>query len=463
MDATRKNAGRETGATDQTRGSGLLLAAVLACLAPAGCAGRPSCDRACVSRKVEARFGQRVGSTPLPGKILLPEGIEAGRPLAEDQAVLLALWNNAAFHEALVELDLTRADLVQAGLLPNPEFFYSWPIPDRAFRYLFDFPIESLWLRPIRLKAAAAENERACGKVTQLALDLIRDTRVAYTDLRLAQDQVRVAERSVELRKGVFDLAETRLTAGDASPLEVSTARIDALQAEQDVTRARYEVDAVQERLRNFTGLSGFGFPLATDPTPFEPRTAAPVDQLVAEAVATRPDAAAASLAAAAAAERVRVSKLSWFRLLGIMDATSGNPVNTPGPAVRLTLPIFSQGQGIRARAEAEFVQLDRRRQTVHDLIVQDVRTAFARYHQARAELDLVRGKTRPEVEDAIRRVETAYKEGNVTYLIVLEANRQLITTYGREAQLAADLRRAWAELERAVGRRLGEDTVVPR
>lgn len=434
----------------------VLAGVAIACLA-AGCATPPACDRACVSRKVEDRFGQPVGDGPRPDRVLVPEGIEAGRPLAEDQAVLLALWNNAAFHEALVELDLTRADLVQAGLLPNPEVFYSFPVPDRVFRYLIDFPIESLWLRPARIKASAAENARACERVTQLALDLIRDTRLAYADLRLARDLMRVAERSVELRGRVAELAEARLKAGDASPLEVSAARIDVLLTTQELTRARYEVAAVGERLRNLTGLSGFGFPLATDDAPFDPRTDVPVDQLVADAVATRPDAAAAAHAVEAAAERVRVTRLGlgWFRLLGILDATSGSPGNTLGPAFRVTLPIFNQGQGLKARAEAEFLQLDRRRQTVHNQVVQDVRTAFARYQQARAELDLVRGKTRPEVEDAIRRVEAAYKEGNVTYLIVLEANRQLITTYAREAQLAADLRRAWAELERGVGRRL--------
>jgi cobalt-zinc-cadmium efflux system outer membrane protein len=433
------------------------LGTTLICLALAGCATPPACDRSSVSQKVEGRFGQSVGACAWPDRVFVPDGIEAGRPLAEDQAVLLALWNNAAFHEALVELDLTRADLIQAGLLTNPEFFYSFPVSGRDFRYLFDLPIEALWLRPVRLKAAAAENARACERVTQLALDLIRDTRQAYADLRLAQDQVRVAERAVELRGGIAKLAETRLAAGDASPLDVSTARIDALQAGQDLTRARYEVTAVQERLRNLTGLSEFGFPLVTDTAPFDARTETPVDQLVAEAVATRPDAVAAALAAQAAAERVRVARRSWFRLFGILDATSGDPVNTFGPAFRVTLPIFNQGQGLTARAEAEHLQLDRRRQTVHNQIVQDVRTAYARYQQARAELDLVREKTRPEVETAIRRAEAAYKEGNATYLIVLEANRQLITTLAREAQLAADLRRAWAELERAVGRRVGD------
>lgn len=427
----------------------------LVCLVLIGCTHRPDCDRSSVSQKVERLFGQTVGAGPQPNRVLVPEGIEAGKPLAEDQAVLLALWNNAAFHEALVELDLTRADLVQAGLLPNPEFFYSWPVPDRAFRYLFDLPIEAVWLRPFRLKAAAAENARACDRLTQLALDLIRDTRVAFTDLRLAQDQLKVAEWAVTLREGIAGLVETRLKAGDASQLELSTARVDALQAAQDVVRARYEVTAVGERLRNLTGLSGFNFPLTADSTPFDQHTEIPVEQLVADAVATRPDVVAADQAARAAGERVRIAKLGWFRFLGILDATSGNPVHTPGPAVRFTVPIFNHGQGLVARATAEFEMLDRRRLTLHNLVVQDVRTAHARYRQARAELDLLRGKTRPEVEVAIRRAETAYKEGHATYLIVLEANRQLITTFAREAQLVSDLRRAWAELERGVGRRL--------
>ena len=437
--------------------------AVVAVSVAAGCAtSPPACDRACVSQKVEGRFGQTVGSGPCPDRVAVPDGLAAGKPLTEEQAVHLALWNNAAFHEAAAEVDVTRADLVQAGLLANPEFFYSFPIAGRDFRYLFDLPIEAIWLRPVRLRVAEAENHRACERVTQLALDLIRDTRLAFTDLTLAQNQARVAERAVELRGNVAKLADTRLAAGDASPLEASTARIDALLAAQDLTRATTEVTAVQERLRNLTGLSGYGFPLAADPAPFDPRTDLSADQLVTEAVASRPDVLAAAAAVRAADERVRVAELGWFRLLGILDATSGDRSHNFGPAFRVTLPLFNQGQGLKAIAAAQRDQIDRRRLTVHNQVVQDVRTAHARYHQARAELDQLRAKTRPEVEGTIRQAETAFKEGNATYLIVLEANRQLIATYAREAQLAADLRRAWAELERAVGRRLLVGPAVP-
>ena len=40
-----------------------------------------------------------------------------------------------------------------------------------------------------------------------------------------------------------------------------------------------------------------------------------------------------------------------------------------------------------------------------------------------------------------LHRAEAAYKLGSVTYLLVLESNRQLIDTYAREALLNADLR----------------------
>jgi cobalt-zinc-cadmium efflux system outer membrane protein len=99
----------------------------VAALAAGGCATPPGCDRGCVSRSVEARFGHGVGPPAHPNDVIVPEGLADGRPLAEDEVVWLALWNNALFREALVEVDLTRADLVQAGLLPNPEFVYSWP------------------------------------------------------------------------------------------------------------------------------------------------------------------------------------------------------------------------------------------------------------------------------------------------------------------------------------------------
>src|SRR5262245_39195648 len=102
----------------------LLIAGLLA-----GCAADASrYDRALVSREVESRTGFDLGPGGRPGESALPPGVDPGDGLEEDEAVEIALWNNAPFQEALAQLGFARADLVEAGLLRNPVLSLLFPI-----------------------------------------------------------------------------------------------------------------------------------------------------------------------------------------------------------------------------------------------------------------------------------------------------------------------------------------------
>src|SRR5262249_34973580 len=95
-------------------GIGVLIAGLLA-----GCVGPPEAwDRAAVSHRLQERTGFPVVGAHPPDHIATPPELQPGQKLGEEGAVLVALWNNAAFQELLTELEITRADLVQAGLLP---------------------------------------------------------------------------------------------------------------------------------------------------------------------------------------------------------------------------------------------------------------------------------------------------------------------------------------------------------
>ncbi len=432
----------------------LVVAGVVALV---GCHSAPHApDRGTVSADLTLRTGYTVPTCPVPGEITLPPAASFDDGLTEDEAVAVALWNNAAFQELLTDLGLTRGDLIQAGLLPNPEFQFTFAIPDRPFRYAFDFAIESLWLRPIRVKAAAGEADRTASRLAQAGLDLMRDTRQAYADVVLANERVRVAGEGVTFRGKIAELAAARQKAGDISPQEAATAKIDALQAEQDAARVGYDVPVLAERLRNLMGVGRYRGPLRLDPSPAPPCGTFDVDALTADALATRPDAMAATQAVAAAQERVRIAKLGWVRVLGIGDATSGRRNgNELGPGLRVTIPLFNRNEGGIARAEAELERAVRNRQTVANQIVLDVQRAYQQYQQACAEREVLLTKVRPEVDENVRRAQAAYREGNVPYQIALETTRQLLDSLLREAVLTGDLRRAWAELERSAGRRL--------
>ncbi len=421
-----------------------------------GCQTAPHApDRATVAAHLTQRVGHTIPAHTGPAQVTLPPGAAFEDGITEDEAVAVALWNNAAFQELLVDLGIARSDLIQAGLLPNPEFVYFWPMSDKPYKYLFDFPIEAIWLRPVRVKSAGREADRTAARLTQAGLDLMRDVRQAYADVVLAKERVRVAGESVKLRGRIAELAEKRLKAGDITAQEAATARIDALQAEQDATRIGYDVPVLEERLRNLMGIGPLRGQLPLDPSPPPPCQAFDADALAQEAMGSRPDALAAAEAVAAAEARLRFARLGWVRLLGIADATSGRSGHVLGPALRFTVPLFNRNQGGVARAEAELERAVRNQKTVAYQIILDVQRSYTQYRQACAELDVLLVKVRPEVEAAIRRAQAAYQEGNVPIFIVLATTQQLLDNYLREAVLHGDLRRFLAELERGVGKRL--------
>jgi cobalt-zinc-cadmium efflux system outer membrane protein len=388
--------------------------------------------------------------------LCLPNGAALEDGLAEEEAVLIALWNNAFFQETLVDLDLAASDLVQAGLLPNPEIVYFFPASDKPFKYAIDFPLEALWLRPIRIAAAERESQRACQRLAQAGLDLIRDTRQAYADALVAHGQVKVAEEALQLRNRIAKVATARVEAGEASPQESSVAEIDVDIAAQALARMRYDVGIAEERLRNLLGIAGERHPLRlVDALPPVTRQL-DADVLAQEAVATRPDMVAAEIAVSAADARVRLAEVSWFRVLGILDATSGRKTGHEfSPAFRATIPIFNWNGGLILRAEAERERAVRQQRTVHDRIMLEVHQAHLRYEQASEELQVLEDRVMPEVETGIRRAEAAFREGDAPYLVVLQASQQLLNSLARREQLHGELRRTWAELERSVGRHI--------
>lgn len=433
------------------------IATAICFISGVGCSTSPlAADRSTISAQLTQRFDHAVPCQTGPAEVTLPPGASVEDGITEDEAVAIALWNNAVFQELLVDLGVARGDLIQAGLLPNPEFIYFFQVPDKPFKYALELPIEAIWLRPIRVKTAANETDRTAQRLTQAGLDLMRDVRQAYADVVLARERVRVAKEGVNLRGQIATFAEKRFKAGDASEQEAATGRIDAAQAEQDAVRIEYDVPILEERLRNLMGIGPLRGPLPLDPSP-QPlcRTFDP-DALTNEAMGSRPDAVAAAQAVAAAEARLQFAKLGWVRLLGIADATSGRATGHEfGPALRFTIPLFNWNQGNIARAEAELERALRNQKTVAYQIILDVQRAYLQYRQVCCELEVLRTKVRPEVEGAVRRAQAAYREGNVPIIIVLETTRQRLDTDLREAILNGDVRRFWAELERSVGRRL--------
>ena len=422
----------------------------------AGCAVESPYDRPYVAEGIEERTGHGLGPAAKPGEFSLPAGVSLEDGLSDDEAVALALWNNARFQADLATLGFARADLIEANMLPNPVFSLLFPVGPKLLEMKLNAPIEALWQRPHRVAAAKRDAQSAAENLIAHGLGLIRDVQTTYTDLWLAQEQARLAREEAQLRVEIDNLAQSRLRAGDISELAASAAHVDSLRAGDAVVRFSKEALVLRQRLSALLGLG-------SDNTAFEltlqdtaPQTAVSVDEMLEMACAARPDLRAAELKIEAAGQRIGWEKSKVYNFIATIDGKDkGEDHLTIGPGFQVEIPILNQNNGRIARAKAELEQAARQYEAVRQSIMLQVREAHTQYVSAHEEFGLWHDEITPSMETAGEQAQRSYEAGDASYLLVLEVRQKLFEARLRQTELAAQLRRCAAQLNYCVGSKM--------
>jgi cobalt-zinc-cadmium efflux system outer membrane protein len=375
--------------------------------------------------------------------------------ISEEDAVTLALRNNAAFQALLADLGLAWGDRVQAGMLPNPTLSMLLPTGPKALELTARLPLEFLWLRPKRVAMTELEYDRTVQRLTQSGLDLVRDVRLAFADLVLADRRIRLAGESLRLQEAIANIAEARLRAGDIGELEVTGAKVDVLRTQELLARLGLEKQISGERLRNLAGMVGRNWPERMEVPPPETVPLRSADEWVEDALNARPDLRAAELVITIAAKGVGLARAEVFTLGAGVNAKDVDRVFRAGPAVDFNLPLFNWNEGGKEMAKARLEKAMRNTAALRDRITLEVREAHLRLAQARGSAAQWTERILPPLEVAVRQAEQAFSAGDISYLQVLEHTRRLFEAQIQGAMVEADVHRAAAELERCVALRL--------
>jgi outer membrane protein, heavy metal efflux system len=417
-------------------------------------------QRAIVSGEITSRFGAGLSTEMEPGTVQVSPDVSLEDGVSADEAISTALWNNAAYQGMLAQLGVTNAQLLNAGLISDPQFMLYFPVGPKVIETFGYQAVDALWLQPIRVRAAELDLNSVSETMVQNGLNVIRDVRRAHAELVRATETEAVSREAAGLRRDIAELAQKRLSAGDISELEATTSQIDALQAEAAAKRAVHDVEIAREQLRNLMGLGMYSDPLdplaeATDVVTVS-AAGSSHDDLVNAALGSRPDLRAAEIAVESACERLELAKNQFMNLDAVYN---GKPVGNHGflssPGLRFTLPIFNGNRGGIAIAEAQVQQASRQFATVRDQVTLEVRTAWTQLMQAQENLQALRDEILPVLREAEQLARRNYENGGTPYFLVLQTTGQYLDARTRELQLVADVRQAAAELDRSVGRRI--------
>ena len=335
----------------------------------------------------------------------------------------------------LQHIETARAEVVAAGVLPNPRISYGrYDLVSRV-NTMYDghvqqavtleVPVLISGQRGARVEAAEKGVDAAAANVEAEYANIVHQTRLLFVKLLASQERIAILDETVREMERLAAIVTGRQQAGNASPYDVLRIGIEAKSVQTRLETARNDLAGTTGDLGVLLGMPGWK-PEAVGKLAV---LGVPPDaqKLLAEAEVLNPDIEAARRSEAAADAGLEKARRERWPVpsLQIGSAFTDNPYgNTTFGGISVEVPIFDRNQGGMARAKAE----KRTAVLERELVVSRTRVAIERAAGLLARRQETRVKFEKEVlgklPDLKLMGESAYRLGKGTLLELLDAYR---------------------------------------
>ncbi|WP_437656785.1 TolC family protein [Sorangium sp. So ce1182] len=351
--------------TDRWRA--LLLAAGLSLSAAAGCAAPSAAS--------DLGRIRELSRLDLPSSTALEE-VEPttssdarpllSRPLTAEAAVRVALLNNRELRATLREVGVARGNLVQAGVLPNPEFEVEVTPRQGTLEHTrvelgVEFDLTSAILAPLGERAARADHEAARYRAAGAVVELGYSVRAAFHAAQAAQQRLAIANRALDAFAAARDASRALFEAGNVPELDVATQEAGYEAARLTVAAIELELLERREQLQRLLGLSGAETAWRIDDEiPRAPEKLATPPRAEARALSASLELAELRSRLEAAAGRAGFARTAgWLPDLSVgVRGEREDEAWQVGAGLRVTVPLFDRKQGATMAYTSEFDSL---------------------------------------------------------------------------------------------------------
>lgn len=438
---------------------------VVALVLAAGCAAvDPRAGLPDIERMVSARGRLEVSWPERPEDARRVEATVAellAGSLTVESAVRIALLNNRNLRAVYEELGVEEAELVQAGLLPNPVLSANvrlglGPSGTGAELGLVQELISALQI-PLRKKVAAANLERAKVEVAHAVLQLALETKTAFFRLQGALQTLELRRTVAAATTATRDVAEAQHAAGNVADLAVATERALAEEAKVELSVAEADALADREDLNALLGLWGAqtGWTMAPR-LPHVPSDEVPLVGLESLAVSQRLDLLAVRATGTSERAQVGLNRLYGFMPTASMGVDSEREVAegvwSVGPSLQVPIPLFDQSQALIASSTAKYRAADERFAALAIEIRAQVRRARTRLVAARRRADYYEDVLLPLQSRVVADAQRQYNAMQLGVFQLMQAKRDQIASGQSYVETLTDYWLARTALERALG-----------
>jgi len=365
-----------------------------------------------------------------------------------DEAVALLRRQSPELLAGALKVRAAQGDVTTARLYPNPTLSFgagNFPIGrtnppgigagDTVNEQVGIGQELVLWgKRGERIAAAHGRMAAAGAERADLDRRLVFEVRARFVRTLVAGERLRLARENLTHYRETVRVSRERADAGEISAAEFDKIALEQRGFEHEVADAEIERREAVAELLPLLGLD------VADLVPVGelrlPAARTDTDTLVSEALRRRPDLTAAEREAEAAEAALRLARAErWPNVTVGVQYThdefqvAGNLANSLGANFSLPLPLVNRNQGEIQRAEAEALIARHEVQKLRLGIPQEVRTAVTSYTVAGERVRRFEQAFLRQSEDARRAAEVSYREGAISLLEFVEAERTFIQT----------------------------------
>ena len=301
--------------------------------------------------------------------LLQPVHLDLAEGLTPDQAAVAAVLGNPGLRAVRDGRQLAEAQVVQAGLLPNPAFSFEHDQPTGSnptgtvtgHSAQLDWDLNALWERGLKRRAAAAQARAVDLGVAWQEWQVAQAARVAAFHVLAAEEQLPLARTAMTEARTAMESWDRAAGAGAASGAASAASHAEYGQARQSLIRLEEAGTQAKQELNGLLGLP--------PEAPLPLRKAAPLPawedlppepDLVQGLGERRLDLLAFKQGYASRDTQLRLAIRQQFPPIGILldQARDTGGVVTLGLGARLQLPFFDRNQGHIAEERATRRQL---------------------------------------------------------------------------------------------------------
>ncbi|MDG9928034.1 MULTISPECIES: TolC family protein [unclassified Pseudomonas] len=385
------------------------------------------------------------------------QALAATPEVSLSDALRIAVENNPEMAAANWGVSISQGERTQAGLIQNPEI--SWEMEDtrsdtRTTTVQLTQPIELGGKRSARVEladrgidAAQVEVERARNALRAEVIQAFHGVLLSQLRVDLATESMRLAERGVNIAQG-------RVRAGSASPVEATRATVQLSEVRLELKRASAELANAQVLLKAAMGADASagqifveGDASSIPPPPMLSDLLKRLDSTPEMRLATL---AIAQQDATYSLERTqRIPDVS-ISLGSQYSAADRERVNLVG--ISMPIPLFNRNQGnVYAAARRADQARDSRNASL--LRMQStIQQAVDLWRTASEEIDSFNTDILPSAKSAVDSATRGFEMGKFGFIEVLDAQRTLIGARNQYVAALSSATDSWVQIERVYG-----------